>query len=474
MFVCDRGRDPVSIVFEPYTAVSGEASVAGLLATVSGFSDQFASVQGLLASCSADGRLLTSASVRAALATVQAFNGNFSAAGGLLAAISGSSFVLPNYAVGAPSGLLASCTADGSALQHGDGSIAGLLGAALGFNGQYAAVRGLLASALSVPIPSDGAFLMVLQSPGYAYMEDPEDATHKFMVDAMRFEATSPSAQAVLALLDSIAFRGDVTQQIHLHALIAAEIAFGDVSFGAPVGILTDAVQFSDSNVALAMYLATLLDSFAVAAELTGTGAIFAFLADTFEFDASLSVQQQILQALRDGIEFGMTLYTGADTYTAWVMTPETRAMRSYSNYAFNSYAVFNGRLFGAKDDGIYVLEGDTDAGQAIDGAKVRSGLLDFGSRQLKRVERAYLGYTAAGTLALRVTTTSPQGQKIDYTYRAVQPPMAEAPRETRVLIGKGLQSVYWAFELDNSLDGADFELHDVTVLPIVLSRKVR
>jgi hypothetical protein len=42
------------------------------------------------------------------------------------------------------------------------------------------------------------------------------------------------------------------------------------------------------------------------------------------------------------------------------------------------------------------------------------------------------------------------------------------------VIIGKGLQSVYWAFELDNSLDGKDFELHDVTVLPIILSRKVR
>lgn len=321
--------------------------------------------------------------------------------------------------------------------------------------------------------PTAHGMIVAFQTPGYAEIGFPEDANNKFLFDNVGFSASSPSAQAVLALLDSIAFHGQVTQQVNLHALIAAQIAFGDVSFGAPLGDLTDEVHFSDDNIALALYLATLLDSFAVSAELTGSAAIFAFLSDSFEFDASLTDQQQIIQALQDGIEFGITLYTGADTYTAWVMTPETRAMRSYSNYAFNSYAHFGGRLFAAKDDGIYVLEGDTDAGQAIS-ASVRTGLLDFGSRQLKRVERAYLGYTAKGTLALRVTTTSPEGEKIDYTYRMVTPPLSDAPRETRIVIGKGLQSVYWAFELDNSLDGADFELHDMTVLPIVLSRKVR
>lgn len=320
---------------------------------------------------------------------------------------------------------------------------------------------------------SSGAVFYAEQSTGYLSMLDPQDATHKFLFDFIEFHAETPGAQAVLALLDRIAFHDDMTQQLHLHTLIAVQMAFGDVIFGAPVGELADSVAFSDSSVSLAMYLATLLDSFSIAAELTKSAAIFAFLSDTVQFDDTLSVQQQILQALHDGIEFGITLFTGDDTYTAWVMTTETRAMRHYSNFAFNSYAHFGGKLIAAKDDGIYVLEGDTDAGQAIN-ASVRTGLLDLGSRQLKRVTRAYMGYTAKGTLALRVTITSPQGKKIDYTYRMVKTAGAEAPRETRVIIGKGLQSVYWAFELDNSLDGEDFELHDVTVLPVILSRKVR
>jgi hypothetical protein len=463
----------VSIVFEPYADVSADARVAGLLASASGFKNQYTVVQGLLAQVSGQGHPYTSASVQGLLATASAFNGSYTAVKGLLASVSGSSFILPSYAVGMPFGLLASCTGSGHADLHGDGDITGLTAKPFGFNGQYSAPSGLLASVVAFQTPIDSAHIVAFQTPGYLYMEDPEDATHKFLVDAMRFVAATPSAQAVLALLDSIAFHDDITQQINLHALIAVQIAFGDVAFGAPLGKLSDTMQLSDSNVALAMYLATLLDSFSVSAQLTQSAAIFAFLNDSFEFDSSLSVQQQILQALRDGLEFGMTLYTGADTFTAWVMTPESRAMRSYSNYAFNSYAQFGGRLYGAKDDGIHVLEGDTDAGKAIN-ASVRTGLLDFGSRQLKRVERAYLGYTASGSLALRVTTTSPQGDKIDYTYRMVDTPLAAAPRETRVIIGKGLQSVYWAFELDNSLDGKDFELHDVTVLPIILSRKVR
>ena len=92
----------------------------------------------------------------------------------------------------------------------------------------------------------------------------------------------------------------------------------------------------------------------------------------------------------------------------------------------------------------------------------------------LKRVERAYLGYKSDGTLCLRVCTTSPTGSKVEYTYKMVPAPAAGAPRENRIKIGKGMQSVYWQFELDNSADASKFELHDMTVLPIILSRKVR
>lgn len=463
----------MSVVFELFTG--GHGVVAAQQAKVFGGSGQIVSIPAAPVFVEASSPLHGSASIHAPLPAVFAGNGNTVYIRMPQPGAYGTAFAPPPYAFGDVFVPAATVSGGGHYDMFGDADVALPIAQALGFNGQYAAIQAPLPQVNTVSLPdvAASAAITVFQTPGYVAITTPADDTHKFVFDTIAFSADSPSAQAVLELLDSIAFHGTVTQQVHLHALLAAQIAFGDVAFGAPLGELNDMVQFSDDNVALALYLATLLDSFAVSAELTGSAAVFAFLSDSFEFDASLDVQQQILQALHDGIEFGMTLYTGADTYTAWVMTPETRAMRSYSNYAFNSYAHFGGRLFAAKDDGIYVLEGDTDAGQAIS-ASVRTGLLDFGSRQLKRVERAYLGYTAAGTLALRVTTTSPEGKKIDYTYRMVTPPASDAPRETRVIIGKGLQSVYWAFELDNSMDGKDFELHDVAILPIVLSRKVR
>ena len=52
--------------------------------------------------------------------------------------------------------------------------------------------------------------------------------------------------------------------------------------------------------------------------------------------------------------------------------------------------------------------------------------------------------------------------------------PGFDVEKHTGIKIGKGMQSVYWQFELDNSADASKFELHDMTVLPIILSRKVR
>jgi hypothetical protein len=320
--------------------------------------------------------------------------------------------------------------------------------------------------------PLDNAFLVAQQSPGFMAI-DGADNPINLLTDTVAF-SESHSGQGVLALLDAIAFGGQISEIANIPVAIAVSVAFGDSVLGGAGGILSDHVAFDSSNVALALHVAALIDNFNVAATTSSAALVFGFLADTFAFDDALDIKQQILAALADGVEFGIALYTGEDTYTAWVMTTETRAMRSYSNFAFNSFAVFGGKLIGAKDDGVYVLEGDTDAGQAIDRASVRSGLLDFNTRQLKRMDRAYLGYTAEGTLALRVATTSPEGKKVEFSYRMDKPPTAEAPREARVAIGKGLVSVYWQFELDNSLDGGRFELHDVTVIPVTLSRKVR
>lgn len=232
-----------------------------------------------------------------------------------------------------------------------------------------------------------------------------------------------------------------------------------------------DAASLTATVAETAAHVASLVSSWTASGTATPQALLFGVVGDeAYATDAPFSITH-VLELLQDGAQVGMTIYTGQDVYTAWVMTPQSRAMRSYTNYPFNSYAQFGGQLYGASSAGIYVLDGDDDTGARIT-ASLRTGLLDFGLRQLKRIEKAYLGYSSDGTLCMRVSGTSSEGEEKDYLYRMVPKP-ASAPRETSVKIGRGIKSVYWEFVLDNSADGADFILYDVVVLPMILSRRV-
>jgi hypothetical protein len=232
---------------------------------------------------------------------------------------------------------------------------------------------------------------------------------------------------------------------------------------------LTDGMSLS--GLASLIYTAGLLDSFIASGVLNSYAQITALLADGLEFDGTAGAMSQILAAINDGLYIHVTLSTGQDTYTAWVMTPETKAMRSYSNWPFNSYAQLGNTILAAGAGGIYQLGGPTDLGAVIS-ARVRSGLLDFGTRKLKRIDRAYLGYTSSGTLCLRVCATAMTGELTEYTYQMVAH-TGSAPREGRIQVGRGTRSVYWSFELCNDASGSDFELYDMTVLPMALTGRI-
>jgi len=285
--------------------------------------------------------------------------------------------------------------------------------------------------------------------------------------------ADEPSGwlKIALALRDSMSFGAPLDASYDARAALVATFALRELLRDAQRGILADGVDLTEALTARINAFSQLLDSLEMQATLSHSAVLHAILTDTAQFSDTATEYLAIRKALTDGAQFGLTIYTGQDTYTAWVMTAETRAMRRYLNYPFNSFAELGGHICGAGPDGVFLLEGDDDAGTQIRAA-VRTGLMDFGIRQLKRMDRAYLGYASDGTLCLRVINTSETGAKMECTYKMVQT-TADAPREQRIKIGRGLESVYWQFELTNDL-GSDFELHDMTLLPVVLSRRVR
>lgn len=171
---------------------------------------------------------------------------------------------------------------------------------------------------------------------------------------------------------------------------------------------------------------------------------------------------------LSTGAWLGMRL--SGEVHTAWATNLEgNMPVSQYQNYGFNSFAEVGGEYFAASDDGLYRLGADQDDGQPIDAA-VGSMMLDLGTSRQKRVQAAYIGYTASGRIVLKVRSED-DGEVVEDWFEAQQQ-TAAAPRNQMVRVGRGLRSRYWQFELVN-VQGADFELDSLEMYPITLNRRV-
>ena len=134
-----------------------------------------------------------------------------------------------------------------------------------------------------------------------------------------------------------------------------------------------------------------------------------------------------------------------------WVVDMDTKASRRYAGFTFTSYAEILGRVYGSKTGGIYVLEGDTDAGTLIT-ARIAPGRLDFNSTMRKRMEAAYL--IVGSAKLMRLTITDDKGSAWSYDTRRKD---AEV-KQQRLDVGRGLNGVFLDFVITN-VDGGQFEL---------------
>lgn len=152
----------------------------------------------------------------------------------------------------------------------------------------------------------------------------------------------------------------------------------------------------------------------------------------------------------------------------AWVLNTETTAISWYENFGFESVTQTPEKVLGAGRDGIYLMTGSSDAGDTID-ARVVSGFYDFGQLEAKRVDALWFGYTSAGVFAVDVETYGSGYGPQTYT---LQQRDAAAPRNSRIVPGKGLRGRFWRFTLRN-VAGADFTINSAVADVAVSSRRV-
>lgn len=214
-----------------------------------------------------------------------------------------------------------------------------------------------------------------------------------------------------------------------------------------------------------------------IAVVMTSTGQVVTVASCSAVLSAAMEEQMQAAPALTAQallsalMEAGLLAVPsqfgdGAESnYQVWCLDLDTAANTQYEQFEFNSFARIGDAQFGAKADGVYLLEGEDDDGEPIR-ASAHFGRHDFGTTAMKRVPHVYAGVSGSGNLVLRVQVDG--GTAYLYDARAVD----TAQKVQRFDLGKGLKGSYYSFEIYNE-DGADFDLDSIEFHPVAFSRRI-
>lgn len=154
--------------------------------------------------------------------------------------------------------------------------------------------------------------------------------------------------------------------------------------------------------------------------------------------------------------------------YVTWTVNEQTAQHSKYTNWLVNSYAEIGSAQFVSTPTGIFELIGDDDAGTNID-ARVYWPPTSFGTTKQKRCEQAFLRIRARGDVRL-VALTDETERRI-YNQDMTGFPANLHPK--RVQFTRKLQGALWQMGFEN-IDGADFDLHDIEVDIVVLTRRLK
>jgi len=270
------------------------------------------------------------------------------------------------------------------------------------------------------------------------------------------------------AVLDALQIASPLQPTLSLLGTLAEAVVLADALRSVVDDELADEAQFVDTLEVRSQEAVELVSEAVIDAAVQGIAVLTVIVEDDFEVDETLTSSAVMTAAIAEGLRLGISLTIDGVPYLGLSLNTGSRGMSEYDNFEFDSLAMFGGQMYGINADGLYRFGGSTDAGAEIS-AYVRTALLRLGDGREARVDSAYLGFN--GTLQLKVTYIDARGVKRGYVYDLQELPATDM-RPGRIKVGKGLKSVYWAFELSN-MDGAEFDLDKLEVLPLVLNRRL-
>ncbi|MEE4113546.1 MAG: hypothetical protein V2I40_12080 [Desulfobacteraceae bacterium] len=141
--------------------------------------------------------------------------------------------------------------------------------------------------------------------------------------------------------------------------------------------------------------------------------------------------------------------------------------LSQWQNYDFNSMAKIGGQYVGAGESGLFTLDsGDFDSGMPIE-AFFELATSDWGIPNQKRIRTLYFGYESDGNLM--VTVRDDDGNERFFTLAPNH--SANLQHSAKVPGARDGKGRYWMIRVDN-VNGSDFSVDSIHVLPIVLNRR--
>lgn len=275
----------------------------------------------------------------------------------------------------------------------------------------------------------------------------------------------------IMALASNLTAIDDTVEYVDALVLFTSAFVLRDTAgFGRDIEVesLVELLDEIDEEVRAVLDLVSEIEA---SDELGASLVVSTMLSSGAAFDDSIESLVDALLALEDDASFSVTLRLPGfdnDLFVGYAMNLRTAGVTQYDNYPFVDFATVGGVPLAISEDGLYRLEGDDDDGDPI-AARIRTGLIDFGSEVLKRNPNMYLTLRSDGELVLKVITTD-KGYKKENWYKLDRRNAAE-PVEGRFDIAKGLVGVYWGYELVN-MDGADFEFETIKSWPFIVQRR--
>lgn len=274
----------------------------------------------------------------------------------------------------------------------------------------------------------------------------------------------------IVALIDAVRLSDNNIPWRAAAAAVADTLTALSVAVSVADGDITDAATVAEALDARRLAMLHLVDAVSVDAAALGLGVISLTLDDSLDIAGDVLTHTTFIAALTESLNVAVSLTLDGIPYVGFCMNTSLKAVTEFGAYDFNSLAHLRGRMYGARDDGLYLLEGPDDAGAAIN-ASLRTALTRIAGGKQAHVDSAYLGYSSDGQVQIKVITTEATGSKTSRVYQ-LNPQIAVTNRAGRIKIGKGVKSAYWAFEITNVL-GEDFTIDVLELHVLALSRRV-